>query len=89
MHQHDRRRAFGGRLLVLVRPAAIVRHGLATKHRGIELRAVARVGHRRIANEHHDYFAAHVDSFDVIPAILGRFNTIANEDYLTRRDRYE
>ncbi len=52
----DAGRAFLRADLVLVGPAAVVRHRLAAERLRIELPRVRRIRHRRIVDEHHEQF---------------------------------
>src|SRR6185369_16925848 len=63
--------------LVLVRPAPVVEAALAGEQLRIPIRIVV---------EHQQSLAAHVDAFEVVPAILRGFDAVADEDDLTVAD---
>ena len=85
MHNEGGGGAFLGGDLVLVGPATVVGHGAAFEHRIVEFRRVPRVGHRRVVDKHHDSLAAHINSFEIVPAVLRSHDSIADEHQLRVR----
>ena len=65
--------AVAGGLLVLVAPAAVVRHRLALEHGGV----VARVA--GVVDEHHHGLALHVEAGVVVPLVLGGRHAVAGK----------
>ena len=80
-------RALLGADLVLVGPAAVVRHRLAAERLRIELGGVVGIGHGRIVDEHHQRLALHVHALVVVPVELGRDHAVADEHQLGILDR--
>ena len=80
VNDDGRGRAQFSRLVVLVSPAAVVRHGAAAEDLWIERLGIRRVGNRRVVDEHDDRLALYVDAFVVVPLELGRLHAVADED---------
>src|SRR5439155_14518894 len=67
---------------VFVGPTTVVRHRGALEHLVVELRRIARVGHGRVVDQYHDRFAAHIDTFEIVPAVFGGDDAIAHKHQL-------
>ena len=71
MHDDCASRALFRGNLELVGPTAVVRHRLAAEER--------LVLQRRVADEHDDDLAADIDPLVIVPVVLRRDDTIADE----------
>ena len=76
MHDQCTRGTLPGRFGVLVIPAPVVGHGIAVEQCGI-LR-----GKAGVVNQHHHGFTGHVHARIVVPAALGRVDSIAHKHQL-------
>ena len=76
VHDEHARRAAAFGFLILVRPAAVVRHRLAAE----KIRLRRRSG--RIVHKHEQDFAANVGALEVVPLVLGSSRAIADEHQL-------
>ena len=79
MNDQRRDRAAPRRLFVLVRPAAVIGHGLAAElardllaRRGLEVRVI---------DQHDGDLAFEVDALEIVPAALRRGHAITDEDH--------
>jgi len=81
VHDDGRSGALRRGHLVLVRPAAVVRQRGALERLRIEARRVGGVRNRRVAREHDDGLAAHVDALEVVPPEFGGDDAVADEHH--------
>ena len=72
--------------LELVGPAAIVGHGPPLEELLVEFGRVLCVGDLRIVDQHDDGLAANVDPLEIVPAIFGSDDSVANEDNVSVLD---
>ena len=66
--------------LVLVGPAAVVRHRPPAERVRIELARPGGIGHGRIVDQHDERLALHVDALVVVPVEFGCDDAVADED---------
>src|ERR1700723_458058 len=62
------------RLLKFVSPPPVISHSLAAKHPFIR--------HRRIINQNHYHFPAHIHALKIVPFIFRRLHSISNKHHL-------
>ena len=74
--------AFRGGDFVLVGPATVVRHRFPLEHRAVEFRAVVRIGHGRITDQHDEDFALYIHVLVVVPSVLWGIDAVAHEHHL-------
>ena len=77
------------RLVVLVGPAAVVRHRIAAEHLRVQCVRLRRIERdRRIVHEHDERLAFDVESLEVIPLELGRLHAVADEHHFRLLDAH-
>jgi hypothetical protein len=69
-------------LLEFVGPTAVVGHGIAVEHLGIQFRGVGRVGDLWIVDEHDDRLALDIHVLEVVPVEFRRFHAVAGKDQI-------
>ncbi len=81
VHQDGRRRSLFRGDLVLIRPAAVIRHRSPLEHVRVELLGIVEVRYGWIAHEHHDRLAPDIHPLVVVPLVLRGNHAIADEHH--------
>src|SRR5207245_351927 len=82
MHDDRGSRSFLRSDFVFVGPTTVVRHRGPLEHLVIKLQRVAWVRYGRIVDQNDNRFAAHIEAFEIVPAVFRGDNSIADEHQL-------